>query len=137
MTICPGYDIDLSSVADWIASLKRDYDIRILKCGYDQRFAKEFLNRMDEYGIECEMIQQSKEVMSVPMKQVEAELKGRLINYGRNPMDMWCFGNASMEIDNLGRVMCVKINNQHSKRIDGAVTMIILYATLQRFKSEF
>ena len=137
LTICPGYDIDLSSVADWIASLKRDYDIRILKCGYDQRFAKEFLNRMDEYGIECEMIQQSKEVMSVPMKQVEAELKGRLINYGRNPMDMWCFGNASMEIDNLGRVMCIKINGQHSKRIDGAVTIIILYATLQRFKSEF
>ena len=92
---------------------------------------------MDEYGIETEMIQQNREVMSGPMKQVESELKGRLINYGRNPMDMWCFGNASIDVDNLGRVMCVKINNQHSKRIDGAVTMIILYATLQRFKSEF
>ena len=137
LTICPGYDNNLSEVADWIASLKRDYDIRVLRCGYDQRFAKEFLNRMDEYGIDTEMIQQSKDVMSNPMKQVEAELKGRLINYGRNPVDMWCFGNASMEIDNLGRVMCVKINKQHSRRIDGAVTMIILYATLQRFKSEF
>lgn len=137
LTICPGYDNSLSDVADWIASLKKKYDIRILKCGYDMRFAKEFLNRMEEYGIDTEMIQQSKEVMSVPMKQVESELKGRLINYGRNPMDMWCFGNASIEVDNLGRVMCVKINNQHSRRIDGAVTMIILYATLQRFKSEF
>lgn len=137
LTICPGYDNSLSDVADWIASLKKKYDIRILKCGYDMRFAKEFLNRMDEYGIETEMIQQSREVMSGPMKQVESELKGRLINYGRNPIDMWCFGNASIEVDNLGRVMCVKINNQHSRRIDGAVTMIILYATLQRFKSEF
>ena len=137
LTICPGYDNSLSDVADWIASLKKKYDIRILKCGYDMRFAKEFLNRMDEYGIETEMIQQSREVMSGPMKQVESELKGRLINYGRNPIDMWCFGNASIEVDNLGRVMCVKINNQHSRRIDGAVTMIILYATLQRFKTEF
>lgn len=137
LTICPGYDNDLSEVADWIASLKRDYDIRVLRCGYDQRFAKDFLNRMEEYGIETEMIQQSKEVMSAPMKQVEAELKGRLINYGRNPVDMWCFGNASMEVDNLGRVMCVKINKQHSRRIDGAVTTVILYATLQRCKSEF
>lgn len=137
LTICPGYDNELSIVADWIASLKRDYDIRVLRCGYDQRFAKDFLNRMEEYGIETEMIQQSKEVMSAPMKQVAAELKGRLINYGRNPVDMWTLGNAAMEIDNLGRVMCIKINKQHSRRIDGAVTLIILYATLQRFRSEF
>lgn len=137
LTICPGYDNDLSMVADWIASLKRDYDIRVLRCGYDQRFAKEFLNRMDEYGIETEMIQQQPAVMSPAMKWVEADLKARLINYGRNPVDMWCFGNASIEVDNLGRVMCVKINRQHNRRIDGAVTTIILYATLQRFKSEF
>ena len=137
LTICPGYDNELSEVADWLASLKRDYDIRVVKCGYDQRFAKEFINRCEEYGIETEMIQQSREVMSSPMKWVEADLKARNINYGRNPIDLWCFGNASMEVDNLGRVMCVKINNQHSKRIDGAVTMIILYATLQRFKSEY
>ena len=137
LTICPGYDNDLSVVADWIAALKRDFDIRVLKCGYDMRFAKEFLNRMDEYGIDTEMIQQQPAVMSPAMKWVEADLKARLINYGRNPVDMWCFGNASMEIDNLGRVMCVKINRQHNRRIDGAVTMIILYATLQRFKSEF
>lgn len=137
LTILTGYDNDLSEVAHWIASLKRDYDIRVLRCGYDQRFAKDFLNQMEEYGIETEMIVQSKDVMSSPMKQVEAELKARVINYGMNPIDKWCFGNASMEIDNLGRVMCVKINKQHSRRIDGAVTMIILYATLQRFKSEF
>ena len=137
LTICPGYDNNLGDVADWIASLKKQYDIRVLKCGYDQRFAKEFLSRMDEYSIECEMINQSREVMSSPMKWVEADLKGRQINFGRNPVDLWCFGNASIEVDNLGRVMCVKINRQHSRRIDGAVTMIILYATLQRFKSEY
>lgn len=137
LTIGAGYDNNVSEVADWIASLKRDYNIRILRCGYDMRFAKEFLNRMDEYGIETELIQQMPAVMSGAMKQVEAELKGRLINYGRNPIDMWCFSNASMQLDNLGRIMCVKINKQHARRIDGAVTMIILYATLQRFRSEF
>ena len=137
LTICSGYDNNLAEVADWIFSLKEQYGIRVFKCGYDQRFAKEFLSRMEYYGIECEMINQSKEVMSSPMKWVEADLKGRLVNYGLNPVDKWCFSNASMEVDNLGRVMCVKINKQHSKRIDGAVTMIILYATLQRFKSEY
>lgn len=137
LTICSGYDNNLVEVADFLADLKRQYDIRILKCGYDQRFAKDFLTRMDEYGIETEMIKQAPDVMSSPMKQVEAELKAKLINYDNNAVDKWCLSNASCKVDNLGRVMCIKINNQHSKRIDGAVTLIILYATLQRFKSDF
>ena len=132
-----GYDNNLMEVADYLADLKKKYDIRILKCGYDQRFAREFLERMEMYGIETERILQTPDVMSSPMKQVEAELKAHLINYGRNKMDVWCLSNCSIKVDNLGRVMAVKINNQHARRIDGAVTLIILYATLQRFKSEF
>lgn len=137
LTICAGYDNNLMEVADYLADLKKKYDIRILKCGYDQRFAREFLTRMDEYGIETERILQTPDVMSSPMKQVEAELKARLINYGSNQIDRWCLSNCSIKVDNLGRVMAVKINKQHTRRIDGAVTLIILYATLQRFKSEF
>lgn len=137
ITICDGNANDLTMVADWLADLKNKYNIRIIKCGYDVKFAREFINRMDEYGIETELIQQTTSVMSSPMKWVEADLKGKLINYGLNPVDKWCLGNASMQVDNLGRVMCIKINNQPNKRIDGAVVFIILYATLQRFRSEF
>lgn len=137
LTVCPGNDNDLTMVADWLANLKVKYGIKVLKCGYDVKFAKDFLNRMEEYGIETEVIQQNKEVMSTPMKLVEADLKSRLINYGNNPMDAWCLGNASMEVDNFGRVLCVKIPGQPNRRIDGAVTLIILYATYIRFRSEF
>ena len=137
LTICAGYDNNLTEVADYLAGLKKQYDIRILKCGYDQRFAREFLERMDEYGIETERILQTPDVMSSPMKQTEAELKAHLINYGNNPVDCWCLSNTSVKVDNLGRIMAVKIGGQHSRRIDGAVTLIILYATLQRFKTEF
>lgn len=137
LTICSGYDNNLIEVADYLANLKKQFDIRILKCGYDQRFAREFLERMEFYGIECERILQTPDVMSSPMKQVEAELKAHLINYGNNELDKWCLSNCSVKVDNLGRVMAVKINSQHAKRIDGAVTLIILYATLQRFKSDF
>lgn len=137
LTICEGADNDLTLVADWLAGLKKEYGIKIVKCGYDVKFAKEFLNRMEAYGIETELIQQTTSVMSSPMKWVEADLKSKLINYGANPVDKWCFGNASIQVDNLGRVMCVKINGQPNKRIDGAVTLIILYATLQRFKTEY
>ena len=135
--ICEGNDNDLTRVADWFAELYKVYNIRVMRCGYDVRFAKEFVNRMEEYGFDLEVIQQNPAAMSSPMKWVEADLKGKLINYGNNPVDKWCLGNASMQVDNLGRVMCIKINNQHSKRIDGAITFIIAYATLQRYRSEY
>lgn len=137
MTICDGTMTDLAQVADWLAELKKRYNITVVKCGYDVRFSKDFINRANDYGIETELIQQAAPVMSTPMKWVEADFKRQIINYGANPVDKWCFKNACIQVDNLGRVMCVKPKGQHSKRIDGAVTLIILYATLQRFQTEF
>ena len=132
-----GNDNDLTKVADWFYSLYKDYGITLLKCGYDQRFAKDFINRMDEYGFECEMVLQNRNVLSNPMKLVEADLKSQILNYNENPIDSWCFGNASVSMDNLGQIMAVKINNQKERRIDGAVTTIILYEMFRRYRNEF
>ena len=68
------------------------------------------------------------------------ELKERgytvvLADYNENPVDRWCLGNASMESDSLGNVMAVKINNQAQRRIDGAVTLIILYEVFRRYRT--
>lgn len=137
LTICEGYDNNLIEVADWLANLKKLYDIKIIKCGYDQRFAREFLERCEMYGIETERILQTPDVMSNPSKLVESELKAHLINYGNNPIDSWCLSNTAIKVNNYGQILAVKIGGQYSKRIDGAVTLIILYATLQRYKTEY
>lgn len=137
LTIHEGNEIDISRIADWFYKLYKDYGLRLYKCGYDQRYAKTFLDRMNEYGFECEMIYQNRLVMSSPMKLVEADLKAQYINYNQNDMDKWCLGNAAMEMDNFGNIMCVKVNNQKEKRIDGAVTLIILYETFRRYRSDF
>lgn len=136
LTVLPGLDNDLTKVADWFYSLYKEYGVRTIKCGYDQRFAKDFLERMEMIGIECEMVIQNKENMSNAMKLCEQELKARHVNYNENEIDRWCLGNASMEIDNLGRVLCVKINNQAQRRIDGAVTLIILYEMYRRYRGQ-
>jgi phage terminase large subunit-like protein len=137
LTIADGTMIDTTAIADWLYQLKDRYGIKVFVCGYDVRFSVEFIKRMTEYGIQTELVQQTAGVMSTPMKWVEADFKKQLIVYGDNAVDKWCFGNACMQMDNLGREMCVKPKGQHSKRIDGAVTLIILYATLQRYQSEF
>lgn len=135
-----GNAIDLVKIAEWFKKLYNEYGIKVYKLGYDQRFAKDFLEAMKNYGYgygkdeTCEMINQSKYVMSVPMKMVEADLKSQLI-HGLNEMDKWCLANTSFEIDGQQNIMPVKITA--SKRIDGAVTLIILYAIFMRYRNNY
>jgi len=137
LTICEGNDIDLTMVADWFFKLYKDYGIRLFICGYDVRFSKDFLKRMDEYGFECEMVLQNKQTLSNAMKLCEADLKAQFVNYNENDIDAWCLGNAAIDVDNLGNCQAVKIPGQPNKRIDGAVTLIILYEIYRRYRSEF
>jgi len=136
LKICPGNYLDVTVIADWFANLYKEYGLRLYKCGYDVRFATEFLNRMDAYGFDCEMVYQSSEVMNLPTKMVEADLKSRLI-IGNNEIDKWCFGNSAIKVDNRGNGLVVKIDGQVSKKIDGAVTTIILFEIFRRWRTDF
>ena len=134
MTICSGSIIDLTQVVDYIAQLKKQYGIRVYKCGYDKAYAREFEKAIDELSEDIrEPINQK--VMSSPMKWVERDFESHIINYGSNPVDKWCLENACCYIDGHENYSCKK--SQASKRIDGAVVFIILYATLMRFNSEY
>lgn len=137
LTICEGNDIDLTIVADWYFKLYKEYGLRLYKCGYDVKFSKDFLRRMEEYGFDCELVLQDKKTLSNAMKLCEADLKARYVNYNENPIDAWCLGNVAMEVDNLQNCQAVKIAGQPSKRIDGAVTLIIVYEMFRRYRSDF
>lgn len=136
LTICEGNEVEISQIADWYYQLYKDYKIRLYKCGYDQRYAKTFLDKMDAYGFDCEMIYQGY-ALSNAMKLVEADLKSKVINYNQNEMDKWCLANCSMQMDNTGQVRPVKINEQQSKRIDGALTFVMVYEVFRRYRSDF
>lgn len=140
MTITEGNDIDLSLVADWFYSLYEDYDIRLYKCGYDDKFSRDFLKKMDSYGWAREseemiMILQNAQTLNNAIKLAEADLKCRLVNYNSNPVDKWCLGNAALKVNELNQ--CLLIKKTMHKRIDGAVTLAILYEMYRRYRSEF
>lgn len=134
MTVCKGNIIDLTEVTEYIVKLKRQYGITVLKCGYDKAYAREFEKSIDEVSEDIrEPINQK--VMSTPMKWVERDFENHVINYGNNPVDQWCLGNACCFIDGHENYSCKK--SSANKRIDGAVVFIILYATLMKFNTEF
>lgn len=134
--IVEGNEVDVSLVADWFAELYKEHDIRLFKAGYDQRFAKEFTKRMDEYGFEYEMIYQNRYVLSSPMRLLEADIRDQLINRNDNPIDKWCLGNTSVQIWDTGHIMPIKIKNQANRRIDGTLSEIMCYEMLRRYKTE-
>lgn len=139
VTICEGNDNNLALVADWFYELQHKYGIRILKCGYDQRFKDEWVKRMEYYGwVDKEdliMINQSPNVLHTANCQVEADLKDRVL-VGLNEMDKWCFSNAALKVDNYGKSLVVKIDGQKARKIDGAVNTVILQETFNRCKTE-
>lgn len=135
--IVDGNEVDVSMIADWFYELYKDYGIKTFKVGYDQRFSKEFLKKMDEYGFETEMIYQNRYVLSSPMRLVEADLKDEIINYNNNPIDKWCLENTAVQVYNTGHMMPVKIKGQSAKRIDGALSLIMAEEMLRRYRTEF
>lgn len=140
LTITEGNDIDLAKVGDWFYKLYLDYDIKLWKCGYDQRFSKDWINRMSDYGWTKEnedliLILQNAQTLSNAMKLCEADFKHKLINYNENVMDKWCLKNVGIKVDDKGQCICVK--QEKSKRIDGAVTFVILYEMFRRYRTEY
>ena len=139
ITISEGNDIDLSLCAEWFYKLQKEYGIALYKCGYDQRFARDWLNSMEEYGWskqygDVEMIIQNAPTLNNALLLVEADLKAQLIKYNNNPVDKWCFKNACLKLNDQRQALCVKTEN--AKKIDGAVTLISLYEMYRRYRSD-
>lgn len=138
--VCEGNDLDLTLVADWFYKLVKEYGITLYKCGYDQKFAKDFLRQMEEYGWskkyeDVEMILQNAQTLNNAIQLVESELKKRLINYNENPVDRWCFKNSCLKVNELRQALVIKADNAH--KIDGTVTLVSLYEMYRRHRSEY
>lgn len=139
ITICEGNDIDLTIVADWYYNLVNDYNITLYKCGYDQRFAKDWLKQMEYYGWtkqynDVEMVLQNAQTLSNAIMLVEAEFKSKLINYNNNPIDRWCLANSCLKLNDQRQALIVKLEN--AKKIDGTVTLVCLYEMYRRYRSD-
>lgn len=134
--VCKGNRINQKDVADWFQRLRDRYQIETFLIGYDKwngALFEHWCSKKNGYGFELEIIRQGK-YLSFPMKMVERDLSDRLINYGDNPVLKWCFSNTAAKVDG-DSIQPVKMDGLYYRKIDGVVTLIMLYATFD--KSEF
>lgn len=137
--VVKGNKINHKAVADWFQRLRDRFSIETMCIGYDRWHSDVFLiwcDRKTGYGFNTVPIPQMPRVMSYPMKTVERDLNARLINYGANPVMKYCFANMSAKIVG-DMIMPEKIDGQYSRKIDGVVALIILYATLEKNEMQF
>lgn len=135
--VSPGNENDFSLVTAWFVKLLKEYGIRVYKIGYDKWSAIYWAKEMDDYGFDCVRVTQDWGSMSEPMKLVEADLKSKLINYNKNPIDKFCLENTALNLNSKMDMMPVKVQGKEDKKIDGAVTMIIAYKVYIDNRTEF
>ena len=136
LTACTGAKVNYNDVTKWFLKMHREKDISTLWVGYDPWGSTYWVNEMKEEGFEMEEVIQGAKTMSNPMKQLEADLKEKKINYNNNPMTKWCLLNTSVKIDDNDNIRPVK-GKKSKQRIDGAVSLIDAYVILYRKMQDY
>ena len=136
ITLTEGNQNDFSKVTEWFVSMVKEYGIRPLWIGYDPWNSQYWVKEMEDAGFNMEKIRQGIYTLSEPMKQLEGDLKNKLVIFNNNPILKWCFANTQAKVDLNGNIQPSKLNSK-LKRIDGCVALIIAYAVLNRYKTDY
>ena len=129
VTLCEGSKVDYSDVTQWFLRMQDDLKINTLRVGYDPWNTQYWVEEMKNYGFEMIEVRQGAKTMSNPMKQLEADLMDKIVNYNNNPILKWCLLNTSVKRDDNDNIRPVKGQKQRA-RIDGAVSLIIAYCIM-------
>lgn len=136
ITLTEGSQNDFSLVTKWFMKMIHDNQIRPLWVGFDPWNSQYWIKEMEDMGFNMEKVRQGIYSLSEPMKQMEADLKSKLLIYDNNPILKWCLANTQAKVDLNGNIQPSKLNSKY-KRIDGTVALIIAYTVLNRYKTDY
>ena len=140
LEISEGNENEQSKIEDWLVTQIRKYGLRLFMIGYDRwqlntrGFVKLFESR---YNRGHEWVNMDCRVLTSPMKSIENDFKSKLINYNNHPIDKFCYENTAIEINKDGYIKPVKVSGKEDLKIDGTLTLIICYALIEKYQTQF
>lgn len=139
VTICPGTEVDPDAVISWFVGLLQSYDCRPLRIGFDNWHAKGIKDGLSAaFGADVlERIGMDFMSLNGAMSSLESDLTLKKLLYNDNPITRWTLRNVALKLNTIGLKMPVKKFGSPKNRIDGAVALMIAYATLSRFRSDY
>ena len=80
-------------------------------------------------------VRQGAQTLSLPIQELEAHLKQKILVYQNNPITKWCLTNAEVVLDRNGNKLLEKGNDL--RKIDGVATILNAYVSLIQHKDYF
>lgn len=135
--IVPGNNVDRRVFIDWVQELA-DMGLYTRYIGLDPWGFKPYLPdlRMLVGDSNVEEVRQGAMTLSLPMKQLRAEMRDHRIINNHNPIDEWCNLNVSARIDSNENVTPVKKSGA-TTRIDGFMALLDAYITFLRHEADY
>ena len=130
VTLCEGAKVNYTDVTNWFLKMHNEYDIVPYWIGYDPWNSNYWVEEMKSNGFQMIEVRQGAKTMSNPMKQLEADLIDKNVNYNNNPITKWCLLNTAVKRDENDNIRPIKGQKQRA-RIDGSVSLIIAYCVLE------
>lgn len=139
LRVCPGNRINPYAIFEWFVEIQNEYDIYIPWIGYDPwhvdaSLLQAFQNHFGKNAMIS--VRQGSYTLSMPMKELKAELIANQSVYNDHPIDKWCLKNLEVKVDINGNIQPVKGVSQ-TQKIDGAVAMIIAKVILRDKMAEY
>ena len=115
VTVCEGSKVNYTDVSEWFLKLNNEYQISTAFIGYDPWNSNYWIDEMKSLGFEMIEVRQGAKTMSNPMKQLEADLLDKKVNYNNNPVLKWCLTNTEVKRDENDNIRPVKRKKAKSK----------------------
>lgn len=119
----PGNVIDYQYIEDDLNELKSEYEI--VELPYDPFQATQFSTRLDEQGFPVIEFGATVKNFSEPMKELEAKILTKMIQFSMDPVLMWMFSNVVAQEDKKENIFPNK--ERRSAKIDGVVALIMAF----------
>ncbi len=135
ITATPGARIDFEYIKKDILQIAKNHDLTGVENGggeicNDPWNAQQLVTELMDEGISVVEISQTVNMLSEPMKELDALIgNGQLIHDG-NPVTYWCFANTMARIDKKDNVFPFKEGEEN--KIDGAVAAINAFCRAMR-----
>ena len=135
--IVPGNNVDRRVFLDWVQELA-DEGLYTRYIGLDPWGFKPYIPdlRMMVGDDNVEEVRQGAITLSLPMKQLRADMRDQRIINNHNPIDEWCNLNVSARIDRNENVTPVKKSGA-TTRIDGFMALLDAYVTFLRHEADY
>jgi phage terminase large subunit-like protein len=133
---CEGFHVSFEDVTAWYVEMYEKYQLAPYWNYYDRALAGYWVGDMTNHGFNMTPCAQGAMTFSQPMKLMEGDLKGKLINYNNNPILKWCLTNTALKVDDNGNIRPIK-GISRIKRVDGTFSLLNAYVGLYEHLEDY